>query len=110
MPAAIDSQAKKQVVNQWLAGNSRDRISADNNIGAGTVTNIVNEWKKGVQDSDYDYLRELAVYSKKGRIRFKSCCYLNSTRGARPRTKSNCSLPIWSIRQNRKNSSTLQTK
>ena len=65
MPAAIDTQVKKQVINQWLAGESRDRISADNGIGAGTVSNIINEWKKGVGDSDYDSLRELAVYSKK---------------------------------------------
>ena len=65
MPAAIDTQVKKQVINQWLAGDSRDRIAADNDIGAGTVSNIINEWKKGVEDSDYDSLRELAVYSKK---------------------------------------------
>ena len=65
MPAAIDAQVKKQVINQWLAGDSRDRIATDNGIGAGTVSNIINEWKKGVEDSDYDSLRELAVYSKK---------------------------------------------
>ena len=35
MPAAIDSQVKKQVINQWLSGDSRDRIAADNGIGAG---------------------------------------------------------------------------
>ena len=65
MPAAIDAQVKKQVINQWLSGDSRDRIAADNDIGAGTVSNIINEWKKGVEDSDYDSVRELAVYSKK---------------------------------------------
>ena len=65
MPAAIDTRVKRQVISQWLVGESRDRIAADNGIGAGTVTNIVNEWKKGVEDSDYDSLRELAVYSKK---------------------------------------------
>ena len=65
MPAAIDAQVKKQVINQWLSGDSRDRIAADNGIGAGTVSNIIGEWKKGVEDSDYDSLRELAVYSKK---------------------------------------------
>ena len=65
MPAAIDTQVKKQVINQWLSGDSRDRIAADNNIGAGTVTNIINEWKKGIKDSDYESIRELAVFSKK---------------------------------------------
>ena len=65
MPAAIDTQVKKQVINQWLSGDSRDRIAADNNIGAGTVSNIINEWKKGVEDSEYESVRELAVFSKK---------------------------------------------
>jgi hypothetical protein len=65
MPTAIDAQVKKQVINQWLSGDSRDRIAADNGIGAGTVTNIINEWKKGVEASEYDSVRELAVYSKK---------------------------------------------
>jgi hypothetical protein len=65
MPAAIDVQVKKQVINQWLAGESRDRIAADNGIGAGTVSNIINEWKKGIKDSDYESIRELAVFSKR---------------------------------------------
>ena len=65
MPSAIDPLIKKQVINQWLTGKSRDRIATDNGIGAGTVSNIINEWKKGVEDSDYDSLRELALYSKK---------------------------------------------
>jgi hypothetical protein len=65
MPAAIDTEVKRRVVNQWLSGDTRDRIAADNRIGAGTVSNIINEWKKGVEDSDYDSVRELAVHSKK---------------------------------------------
>jgi hypothetical protein len=65
MPAAIDNQIKRQVINQWLSGDSRDRIAADNHIGAGTVSNIINEWKKGVEHSENDSVRELAVYSKK---------------------------------------------
>jgi len=65
MPAAIDNQIKKQVINQWLSGDSRDRIAADNDIGSGTVSNIVNEWKKVVEDSDYESVRQLTVPLKK---------------------------------------------
>jgi hypothetical protein len=65
MPSAIDPLIKKEVINQWLAGDSRDRIASDNNVSAGTVTNIINEWKKGVEDSDYGYLRELTLPLKK---------------------------------------------
>ena len=65
MPTAIEAKVKKQVINEWLTRDSRDSVAANNNIGAGTVTNIINEWKKGVQDSEYQSVRELAVYSKK---------------------------------------------
>jgi|GEM_PF-516902 len=84
MPAAIDPEVKKQVINQWLSGDSRDRIAADNNIGAGTVSNIINEWKKGVEDSEYESVRELAVFSKKQGLdlselasRFRLCNYIS---------------------------------
>jgi len=56
---------KKRVINQWLSGDSRDRIAADNDIGGGTVSNIINEWKKGVVDSEYDAVRELTMSLKK---------------------------------------------
>ena len=51
MSTAIDPVIKKQVVKQWLSGDSRDRIAADKGIGAGTVSNIIDEWKKRVQAS-----------------------------------------------------------
>jgi hypothetical protein len=65
MPAVIDPVIKKQVVKQWLSGDSRDRIAGDNAIGAGTVSNIIDECKKGMQDSDYESIRELSVFCKK---------------------------------------------
>jgi hypothetical protein len=40
-------------------------IAADNDIGAETVSNIINEWKKGIEDSEYDSVRELTVSLKK---------------------------------------------
>ena len=65
MPAAIDPVIKKQVIIQYLQGVSRDRIAADNGVGTGTVSNIIDEWKKGVQGSDYDSVRDLVVHCKK---------------------------------------------
>jgi hypothetical protein len=65
MPAAIDPAIRKQVINQWLSGDSRDRIAADNGIGAGTVSNIIDDFKKGVQDFDFSSVRELAIHCKK---------------------------------------------
>jgi hypothetical protein len=43
MPAAIDSIIKQRVIAQYLQGVSRDAIAADNGIGTGTVTNIIDE-------------------------------------------------------------------
>ena len=76
MPTAIDVKVKKQVINEWLTGDSRDRVAANNNIGAGTVTNIINEWKKGVQDSEYQSVRDLAAYCELA-SRFRLYNYIN---------------------------------
>jgi hypothetical protein len=53
------------VIAQYLQGGSRDRIAADNDIGRGTVSNILDEWKRAVQGSDYESVRELAIHCKK---------------------------------------------
>ena len=37
----------------------------NNDIGAGSVSNIVYEWKKGLDNSEYESIRELAVFSKR---------------------------------------------
>ena len=65
MPAAIDTQIKKHVINKWLSGDSRDRIQPIMVSAPVHVSNIINEWKKGVEESDYDSLRELTVPLKK---------------------------------------------
>jgi transposase-like protein len=65
MPAAIEPIIKQRVIAQYLQGDSRDGIAADNGIGTGTVSNILDEWKKGLQDSDYESVRELANRRKK---------------------------------------------
>jgi transposase len=52
MPAAIDPVIKKQVIAQYLQGVSRDTIAANNGVGTGTISNIIEESKIGVQGSD----------------------------------------------------------
>jgi hypothetical protein len=65
MPAPIDPMIKKQVIAQYLQGVGRDKIAADNGVGTGTLSNIIEEWKKGLQGSDYESVRELAIHCKK---------------------------------------------
>jgi hypothetical protein len=65
MPAAINDQTGKQVIHQWISGDTREKIAIDNSIGEGTVSGIINDWKRGLKDSEYESVRELAVQSKK---------------------------------------------
>jgi hypothetical protein len=50
MPAPIDEVVNRRVVQQWLAGEPREKITADNNIAAGTVSIIVDEYKAGLDN------------------------------------------------------------
>jgi hypothetical protein len=65
MPAPIDEIVKRKVVQQWLAGEAREKIIADNNIGAGTVSIIVDDYKAGFDNFNLDSFRELTVEAKK---------------------------------------------
>ena len=65
MPAAIENSAKTNVIKEWQLGDTRDEIAANNGIGAGTVSGIINEWKKGINASEYESVRELSTSCKK---------------------------------------------
>lgn len=65
MPPAIDAQIRGRVVKQWLSGNTRDEISKNNGIGAGTVSNIISYFRNGIESSEFNSIRELAVWLKK---------------------------------------------
>jgi hypothetical protein len=65
MPAPIDEIVKRRVVQQWLAGEAREKIIADNDIGAGTVSIIVDDYKTGLDNFDLDSFRELTLEAKK---------------------------------------------
>ncbi len=65
MPAPTDEIVKRRVVQQWLAGEAREKIIADNDIGAGTVSIIVDDYKAGLDNFDLDSFRELTLEAKK---------------------------------------------
>jgi hypothetical protein len=65
MPSAIDEVIRRKVIQQWFSGFPRDKIASDLQIGAGTVSNIVSDFKKNLQGSDIDSVREIAVEAKK---------------------------------------------
>jgi hypothetical protein len=65
MPPPINETVKRQVVQQWLSGEVRSKIAIDNNIGEGTVSGIVRDFKIGLDNSEFDSVRELALQAKK---------------------------------------------
>jgi hypothetical protein len=65
MPPMIQTSIKRKVIQQWLSGDSRSKIAIDNNIGEGTVSSIVNNFKVGLDDLEFDSSRELALQAKK---------------------------------------------
>lgn len=60
MPAAISETTKLKVISQWLLGHKREVIVENNNISAGAVSNIINDWSIAIGKPEADAFRELA--------------------------------------------------
>ncbi len=73
MRTPISQNIKTIVVQQWLAGKSRDSIARENGWSEGTVTNIIKEWRAGLGYPLAEELRELAVTLRKLRIDPSRC-------------------------------------
>ena len=73
MPSKLPDNFKSLVIQKWLSGTQRDRIAAENGLSAGAVTNLVNEWSRGLGFAIADDLRELAVTMKKVGITAPQC-------------------------------------
>jgi hypothetical protein len=59
----IPSTIRRQVFKEWVEGYTRDQIAKRNQIGAATVSAIVNEGRQNT--SDIDLVREMAVDLRK---------------------------------------------
>src|SRR5919206_1582808 len=64
MPPLTDEQTRGNVIRQWISGYSRDTIAEQNNVGAGTVSSIVANYKTGLEEMDFDSIRLLAVEAR----------------------------------------------
>jgi hypothetical protein len=64
MPPLTDERTRGNVIRQWLLGFPRDTIAEQNNIGAGTVSSIVASYKVGLEELDFDSIRQLAVEAR----------------------------------------------
>jgi hypothetical protein len=68
MPTAIDGGSKRKVIQQWLNGLPRDKIAAENNIGAGTVSSVISNYKVGLETLDFDSIRQLSLEIRKQQL------------------------------------------
>jgi hypothetical protein len=64
MPSLTDEQTRRNVVREWILGFRRDQIAEQNNIGAGTVSSIVANYKVSLAELDFDSIRQLAVEAR----------------------------------------------
>jgi len=65
MPIGISDETRNQVIREWLAGEPRDKIASDTELAAGTITNIVPDWRHKLGYSTADALRQLAIDLKR---------------------------------------------
>jgi hypothetical protein len=70
MPPSIDEQVRKNVIRQWISGFPRDTIAEQNNVGAGTVSSIVANYKVGLETLDFDSIRQLSIEIRKQGLNF----------------------------------------
>ena len=48
MKETIPTHIKEEAIEKWLSGEQRDKIASDMSMGAGTVSNIISEWKEEI--------------------------------------------------------------
>jgi transposase len=73
MQPPVTLATKSGVVLDWLRGLSRDAIAANHGLSAGTVTNIIRQWRLGLDQTSADELREFVVSLKRLRITAPVC-------------------------------------
>jgi hypothetical protein len=59
----IPEDIRRNVINKWLHGLSRDEVAKNNGIGAGTVSAIIKEAMQN--DSEFDLQRQVGVMLRK---------------------------------------------
>jgi DNA-binding transcriptional MerR regulator len=69
----ISHDTRNQVIREWLAGEARDKIASDTELAAGTVTNIVRDWRHKLGYPTADALRQLAIDLKRQGINTTDC-------------------------------------
>jgi hypothetical protein len=75
----ISRNIKTRVIRQWLDGRTREQIRRENDIGAGTVTAIIQDARKNGEHSDIDVLRQISVKLKVEGLDLSSLAFATRT-------------------------------
>jgi hypothetical protein len=70
VPSALDELIKRRVIQEWMNGMPRDKIAAGSNIGTGTVSGIIDNYKTQLEGSDFESVRALAAEIRKQGLTF----------------------------------------
>ena len=70
MGSKIPREIRLEAIRKWLEGKARDQIAHELEVGAGTVSEIVKEYRRG--DLDADLLREVALSLKNSGLDIQS--------------------------------------
>lgn len=73
MPIGISHDTRNQVIREWLAGEPRDKIASDTELAAGTISNIIRDWRHELGYPTADALRQLAIDLKRLGISTVDC-------------------------------------
>ena len=73
MRQRVPTPIREEIIRKWLSGEQRDKIASDISMGAGTVTNIISEWKEEIGMPTADTLRILATELKRLNINASQC-------------------------------------
>lgn len=65
MGRKIPELVRREVIRQWLEGVPRQQIARENQIGTGTVSEIIKEIKERGTETQIDALREIALILKR---------------------------------------------
>jgi hypothetical protein len=69
----ITNDMKDEVIRLYLQGLSRNDIARTCGVGEGTVSNIIDEWKRSLDIPDVQSLRDLAINLKRCGIDAAQC-------------------------------------
>ena len=73
MPAKLPDKIRWDVVHNWLEGYPRNTIAKNYNIGAASVSNIVDEWRNAAGPQLADTLRDLSVTLRRSGLSPAQC-------------------------------------